>query len=96
MQPPLAQVAEPLHNLGRILLRQLSRRVSQVLQTRLQLRPGELAVAVVLGRTLQERLPHPVQLSLHLAISGEVQLLELVNELHQPVERLLMHTRLPI
>ena len=59
-----------------------------------ELRPGRCAVAVLLGGA-PEQLPADLfQPLFHLGVVGEVQLLELVDEPDQPVERALMHAGL--
>src|SRR5437667_7536875 len=80
MQAAPAHLLELFDQFAGVLLCQLAGETSQTLETLLELLSGCIAVPILFRCPRKKLVPHPVQLSLHLPVTDEVQALELVDK----------------
>ena len=92
LQLPSPHLAEAFDELAGILGGQFFCLVAELAETGLETAGGSEVVAVVFSIAAEQLTADPVKLLLHFAVTGEIELLEVVDELHKPVEGLLMDT----
>src|SRR5690606_26737398 len=87
---PPSHPAETIAEFAGIWLARLAGLVSELAETGFETSCRGAALAVVLGTAAEKLAADPVELLLHLDVTGEVERLEVVDELHEPVEGFLM------
>src|SRR5690606_32023872 len=90
LQLPPSHPAETFDEFAGILLGKLAGLVSELAETGFESAGRGGALAVVFGTAAENLAADPVELLLHLDVTGEVERLEVVEELHEPVEGFLM------
>ncbi len=91
LQLPATHLAEAFDEFAGVLGGEFAGLVAELAEAGLKTAGGGEAVAVVFGTAGKQFAADAVELLLHLIVTGEVERLEVVDELHKPVEGLLMH-----